>query len=115
MRAIRAQDVRPLRVVVRRRHALAEGDLLLLERFELRGQRLELALLLDREPQGAGPRALRWLARRGRGGRGRRRRALRDPVAVAADVLAPAAVAFAEAGTWEPVEQLTRDVYTRTR
>jgi pyruvate dehydrogenase E1 component alpha subunit len=24
------------------------------------------------------------------------------------------AVAFAEAGTWEPVEQLTRDVYTRT-
>jgi hypothetical protein len=23
------------------------------------------------------------------------------------------AVAFAEAGTWEPVEQLTRDVYTR--
>jgi pyruvate dehydrogenase E1 component alpha subunit len=22
------------------------------------------------------------------------------------------AVAFAEAGTWEPVEQLTRDVYT---
>lgn len=25
------------------------------------------------------------------------------------------AVTFAEAGTWEPVEQLTRDVYTRTR
>ena len=24
-----------------------------------------------------------------------------------------AAVAFAEAGTWEPVEQLTRDVYTQ--
>jgi TPP-dependent pyruvate/acetoin dehydrogenase alpha subunit len=24
------------------------------------------------------------------------------------------AVAFAEAGTWEPVDQLTRDVYTRT-
>jgi pyruvate dehydrogenase E1 component alpha subunit len=24
------------------------------------------------------------------------------------------AVAFAEAGTWEPIEQLTRDVYTRT-
>jgi TPP-dependent pyruvate/acetoin dehydrogenase alpha subunit len=25
------------------------------------------------------------------------------------------AVAFAEAGTWEPVERLTRDVYTVTR
>ena len=24
----------------------------------------------------------------------------------------PQAVAFAEAGTWEPVENLTRDVYT---
>jgi len=28
------------------------------------------------------------------------------------DAEVAAAVAFAEAGTWEPVEQLTRDVYT---
>jgi len=35
--------------------------------------------------------------------------------AVDADVDAEIAraVGFAEAGTWEPVEQLTRDVYTR--
>jgi TPP-dependent pyruvate/acetoin dehydrogenase alpha subunit len=39
-----------------------------------------------------------------------------DRAAVEAEVAAEidAAVAFAEAGTWEPIEELTRNVYART-
>ena len=49
------------------------------------------------------------LERRGRARRGEPPR--RSMTEVDAEIAA--AVAFAEAGTWEPVEDLTKDVYTR--
>src|SRR5690348_12053283 len=98
-------DVLP--VIVGRAHPLGERMLLALQRLEFVGQRIELALLAEREPNARVGRTLAW-----RGLRLLRGpaidvvdwpRALREPVRIATGILDPATAAFGD-------ERLRRDV-----